>query len=636
MILWKLCCILNFVLLTHLRCGPRTSPLTVVPSPAQVLQDNPAHITGKSYDIRLKENFKLFISGPSRCGKTFFVSDLLDNIEGFTKAPPQTIIYVYKVWQPKFDEMRSLVHVFLEDCESVLSKIRERARGQAIMVIFDDLINSKSLGDIATLFTVDGRHMNMSMVFLTQRLFVNNEYFRQISQNCDYFAIFKNPRNSSEIRTLAQQLTPGSLDLIDIYMEATKDPFSYLFINLTQECQPQVKYLSKLFDYDHSVRVFILDKSSKMKGATNCGEMSLVDSVFFNKADNKNYISVTNSYSAGKEILGAKANECLECDLPRPPSAFQSPPLLQSPNQSSSRPSAPPSDQPQPPSPPSIMSTNPPHPPSPPPQHPAPNQSQSTFLHSAPLYTAPTPPHPTTSHTTVPPLNLFYPVPNHLPTSFRPHQTSESEAHRWIDATQPMEWSQQVPSISDYPMDIARHQPLTPFSPPREVAHKQALTYISPPPGNYALTPFSQPPARGVAPNHTYIPPFATPPVREVTSQQQAPSPVVTYTAPLPAVPTYPNEYSSFICTLCNTSFHTKDALKRHNRNIHEAFQQKKKGTKHEYKFTCDICFTEFKTQNVLERHMINIHGDFSQIEKGIKRKDKNEDEYPQKYGKFS
>ena len=55
------------------------------------------------------------------------------------------------------------------------------------------------------------------------------------------------------IRTHAQQLTQGSLDLIDIYIEATKDPFSYLFINLTQECQPQVKYLSKQFDYDHSV-----------------------------------------------------------------------------------------------------------------------------------------------------------------------------------------------------------------------------------------------------------------------------------------------------------------------------------------------------------------------------------------------
>ena len=27
-----------------------------------------------AFDIRLKENFKLFISGPSRCGKTVFVS----------------------------------------------------------------------------------------------------------------------------------------------------------------------------------------------------------------------------------------------------------------------------------------------------------------------------------------------------------------------------------------------------------------------------------------------------------------------------------------------------------------------------------------------------------------------------------
>ena len=72
------------------------SPLTVTPitpqTQPQVLQDNSANNTGKSYDIRLKENFKLFISGPSRCGKTFFVSDLLDNIEGFTKVPPQTII----------------------------------------------------------------------------------------------------------------------------------------------------------------------------------------------------------------------------------------------------------------------------------------------------------------------------------------------------------------------------------------------------------------------------------------------------------------------------------------------------------------------------------------------------------------
>ena len=122
------------------------------------------------------------------------------------------------------------------------------ARGQPILVIFDDLIGSKSLPEIANMFTVDARHLNISMAFLSQRMFVNDEYFRQISQNCDYFCLFKNPRNSSEIRTLAQQMTPGNMVLVDIYQDATERPSTYLFINLTQECNAEVKYLSNLFD----------------------------------------------------------------------------------------------------------------------------------------------------------------------------------------------------------------------------------------------------------------------------------------------------------------------------------------------------------------------------------------------------
>ena len=213
----------------------------------------------EKFDIRLKENFKLFIAGPSRCGKTYFVSDLIENIETFSKQPPSTIVYVYKVWQTKFDEMRSIVHMFIPDNENIVNQLKDLAIGQPIFVIFDDLLNSTSLVDISNLFTVDGRHMNMSMAFITQRMFVNNEHFRQISQNCDYFCVFKNPRNSSEIRTLAQQLTPGSLDLVDVYTEATKDPFTYLFINLTQECPPKVKYLSRLFDWDHSCKVWVIN-----------------------------------------------------------------------------------------------------------------------------------------------------------------------------------------------------------------------------------------------------------------------------------------------------------------------------------------------------------------------------------------
>ena len=63
---------------------------------------------GQMIDIRLKENFKLFVSGPSRCGKTVFVAKLIENIHSFSKKPPTLILYVYKVWQDKYDEMESL------------------------------------------------------------------------------------------------------------------------------------------------------------------------------------------------------------------------------------------------------------------------------------------------------------------------------------------------------------------------------------------------------------------------------------------------------------------------------------------------------------------------------------------------
>ena len=43
-------------------------------------------------------------------------------------------------------------------------------------------------------------------------------------------------------------MTPGSMILVQIYMDATKTPFSYLFINLTQECDANVNFISDIFN----------------------------------------------------------------------------------------------------------------------------------------------------------------------------------------------------------------------------------------------------------------------------------------------------------------------------------------------------------------------------------------------------
>ena len=93
-------------------------------------------INKNTFDIRLKENFKLFVSGPSRCGKTVFVSKLLENIHSFGKLPPEIVLYIYKVWQPKYDEIETLGVIFIEDSENIVDEIKSYATGRPMVVIY--------------------------------------------------------------------------------------------------------------------------------------------------------------------------------------------------------------------------------------------------------------------------------------------------------------------------------------------------------------------------------------------------------------------------------------------------------------------------------------------------------------------
>ena len=78
------------------------------------------------FDIRLKENFKLFLVGPSACGKSVFIQNLLQNISTVSKTNPTKIIYVYKVWQPLYEDMnlQGLVHLFIKEDENLAEKCR--------------------------------------------------------------------------------------------------------------------------------------------------------------------------------------------------------------------------------------------------------------------------------------------------------------------------------------------------------------------------------------------------------------------------------------------------------------------------------------------------------------------------------
>ena len=89
------------------------------------------------FDLRLKPNFKLFLTGPSSCGKTVFISELLVNLESVCHSPPKRVVYYYKTWQHKFEEMRnqSLVDEFVEDNSNLLDQVKNME--ESTLIIFD-------------------------------------------------------------------------------------------------------------------------------------------------------------------------------------------------------------------------------------------------------------------------------------------------------------------------------------------------------------------------------------------------------------------------------------------------------------------------------------------------------------------
>ena len=82
---------------------------------------------------------------------------------------------------------------------------------------------------LKNLFT-NGRHLNLSVVFISQNLLYAGKKCRTISLNSAYIVVFKNQRDKSQIRHLTCQMFPCKPKFLQAaYKEGTKDPYWYLF-----------------------------------------------------------------------------------------------------------------------------------------------------------------------------------------------------------------------------------------------------------------------------------------------------------------------------------------------------------------------------------------------------------------------
>ena len=122
----------------------------------------------------------MILAGGRRTGKTYFTKTLLERNRDFISVPLDTIVWFYGVSQEQvFSELAETVQGYGQRIEFVCglpqdSTVKDfimNIPGQQKLIVLDDLMEKASnLGHVAELST-QGRHDNVSIIFLTQNFF---------------------------------------------------------------------------------------------------------------------------------------------------------------------------------------------------------------------------------------------------------------------------------------------------------------------------------------------------------------------------------------------------------------------------------------------------------------------------------
>jgi hypothetical protein len=165
----------------------------------------------------------VLIAGQHNVGKlTSFISVLKNKL---IQPESQRIVWVYGEWQNAYAELqRELPQIeFVKNfqpqlCESFDARVRNLA------VLEDQMENRNAhkRGTISVVkyFTQGSYHRNTTVVYTVQNLFNQDKSMRTVSLNAHYIVMFKNPRDGTQIHTLAYQMLPGYPTLL---LDALKD-----------------------------------------------------------------------------------------------------------------------------------------------------------------------------------------------------------------------------------------------------------------------------------------------------------------------------------------------------------------------------------------------------------------------------
>lgn len=195
-------------------------------------------------NYKLKSPFSLMLAGPSGCGKTWLLERLIREWKTVFDHKPKKIYICHMHEQPIYDKIIENAPCSVELVKSLPSNL-ETEPGS--LVVIDDLV-AECPKEIKDWHVRKSHHYQSDVITIAQNIFDKGKEHRTSSLNSHYIALFKNPRDSSQISHFAKQFSPGDLQyIISSFKDATKAPYSYLLFDLKQSTNNLVRVRNSFF-----------------------------------------------------------------------------------------------------------------------------------------------------------------------------------------------------------------------------------------------------------------------------------------------------------------------------------------------------------------------------------------------------
>ena len=206
----------------------------------------PASSELASLDPRLKHPCSILLAGSSGSGKSLLASYLVERKDELFVPPPEKVVWCYSKWQTLYDDLKEKgsVDYFVEGLEGYKVHID----GRPLLLVIDDLQREASQTcAVAELFERGSHHDNITLIYITQNVFNQSKMSRDISLNTHYLFLFKNPRDMTQIRTLAAQCCPQNYKfVVEAYNKACQIPYGYLMFDFRQDSPDILRYRTDL------------------------------------------------------------------------------------------------------------------------------------------------------------------------------------------------------------------------------------------------------------------------------------------------------------------------------------------------------------------------------------------------------